>query len=204
MLTEFINPVLVGICAAAPLGPVAALVIQKTLCYGRRAGFVTACGSAVIDIFYGVIGVFALGLVSGFIEQYTPVIEIVGGFLLAFVGAFMALRDPFKGMKEQDRIIGKLSPSFPLQAAMFSLANPGALVLMLGLVALFNTGEDKLLTIAGIAVGVLLWWWFFTYLISRSRKFFNINTLVVINKIIGAAVVIFGIIWIVRVFLVIG
>lgn len=200
MLAEFLKSILVGICAAAPLGPVAALVIQKTLCYGRRAGFVTGLGSAFVDILYALIGVFALGIITSFLEQNSVIIEVIGGVLIAAVGVFMALRDPFRGMKELDKSVEKLSPSFPLQAAGFSLANPGALILMLGLLALFGVGDDKLITLAGVIVGLLVWWFLFSYLVSKFRRFFNINSLVMANKIIGAAVVIFGVVWVIKVF----
>lgn len=204
MLAEFVNSVLVGICAAAPLGPVAALVIQKTLCYGRRAGFVTGCGSALVDVLYSVIGVFALGLVQRLIDRYTLFIEIAGGATVAAVGLFMALRNPFRGMQRRGQASSRMSASFPIQGLVFSLANPGALILMLGLLAIFNTGGDKLLTLCGVAVGTVLWWFVFTWGVSKFRRFFNMNTLVLINRIIGIAVAIFGSIWIARAFLVIG
>lgn len=207
MLAEFVNSVLVGICAAAPLGPVAALVIQKTLCYGRKAGLVTGFGSGIIDILYCVIGVFALGLVEHLIREYTLTMEVAGGLAVAAVGFFMVFRNPFRGMERKDQAISRMSrvsASFPLQGAVFSLANPGALILMLGLLALFNTGDSKLLTVAGVATGVLLWWSLLTWGVSKCRRFFRIDTLVLLNRIIGVAVVIFGIVWVIRAFSVIG
>ena len=200
MLTEFLKSILVGICAAAPLGPVAALVIQKTLCYGHKTGFVTGLGSAVVDMLYATIGIFAIGLVEAFIEENTEWITIVGGLLVAGVGLYMALRDPFRKFKASGEALGHLSPSYPLQAALFSVANPGALLLMLALVALFGIGDDKLVSLAGIAVGLIVWWFLFSFLVSKFRSKFNINTLVFINKVLGWAVIIFGIVWIVKAF----
>lgn len=201
MLAEFLKSILVGICAAAPLGPVAALVIQKTLCYGRRAGFVTGLGSALVDLAYATIGIFAIGFIEQFIKENTGWISIVGGFLIIGVGVFMAMRDPFRKLKEKDESFGHLSASYPLQAALFSLANPGALVVMLALVALYGIGDYKLVCIAGVMVGLAIWWFSLSYIVSRFRKRFNINTLVIINKILGWGVAIFGIVWIIKAFL---
>jgi len=198
MLVEFIKSVIVGICAAAPLGPVAALVIQKTLLYGRKTGFVTGCGSGIIDILYASIGVFALGLVDRFLVENSSWISLLGGAIVCLVGILMLFRDPFKKLKQRDERIGGMSPSYPLQAALFSIANPGALVLMLGLVALFGIGENKTVSILGVSTGVVSWWFLFSYIIARFGKKFNINALVLINKILGAAVAIFGVIWIIK------
>lgn len=200
MLAEFLKSILVGICAAAPLGPVAALVIQKTLCFGRRAGFVTGLGSAAVDLMYATISIFAIGFVEKFIQDNTEWISIVGGALIIWIGVFMALKDPFRNLKNKEEA-ARLSPSFPLQAALFSLANPAALVVMMALVALYGIGDCKLVCIAGVLIGLATWWFILSYIVSRFRKHFNINTLVMINKIFGWAVAIFGTVWIVKAFL---
>ena len=201
MLAEFLKSILVGICAAAPLGPVAALVIQKTLCYGRRAGFVTGLGSAAIDLLYAIISIFAIGFIEKFIQENTEWISIAGGMLILGVGVMMALRDPFRKMKRNDELVERMSPSFPLQAALFSLANPAALVVMMALVALYGIGDSKFVSIAGVLVGLSTWWFFLSYIVSKFRKHFNINTLVMLNKILGWGVAIFGTVWILKSFL---
>ena len=201
MLAEFFKSMLVGICAAAPLGPVAAIVIQKTLLGGRRTGFITGLGSAVADFLYAVIGIFALGVVRRFVEDNMTWMSLAGGVLVLAVGVLMMFRDPFKNMSRKDDAVGKLSPSYPLQAFLLSIANPGALVLMLALVALYGIGSDKLLSILGVAAGLILWWFSFSFVIDKFSKKFNINTLVVINKLLGGAVAIFGIVWAIRAFL---
>ena len=35
MLLEILKAFIIGICASAPLGPVAILVLQKSICYGH-------------------------------------------------------------------------------------------------------------------------------------------------------------------------
>lgn len=201
MLADFLKSILVGICAAAPLGPVAALVIQKTLCYGRRSGFVTGLGSAAIDLIYATISVFTIGFVGKFVKDNSILLSTVGGALVMCVGAFMLWKDPFRKLKHRDEKLGQMSAYFPLQAALFSLANPAAVLVMMALVALYGVGEYKLMSILGVAVGLSSWWFFFSYVVFRFRKHFNINTLVIINKILGGAVVIFGIVWILKAFL---
>ncbi len=52
MLIDILKSYLIGICAAAPLGPIAILVLQKTLHYGHRGGFTSALGSTLVDTTY--------------------------------------------------------------------------------------------------------------------------------------------------------
>lgn len=205
MLVEYAKSILVGLAASIPLGPVVMLVIRKTVQHGRRAGFVTGIGAALVDTMYAVIGVLALAVISHFVEAHSYLIAVVGGFVVTVIGIIMAFRDPFKGMREKSEVVDRASASYTVQGLMLSLANPGALVLMLALIAFFRVGmTSRILTVAGVLTGALVWWWLFSYLIHRFVKKLNINTLVVINKITGIGVAIFGVIWIVRAFLTIG
>lgn len=205
MLVEYAKSILVGLAASIPLGPVVMLVIRKTVQHGRRAGFVTGIGAALVDTMYAVIGVLALAVISHFVEAHSYLIAVVGGFVVTVIGIIMAFRDPFKGMREKSEVVDRASASYTVQGLMLSLANPGALVLMLALIAFFRVGmTSRILTVAGVLTGALVWWWLFSYLVHRFVKKLNINTLVVINKITGIGVTIFGVIWIVRAFLTIG
>lgn len=205
MVVEISKAVLTGLIASIPLGPVAMIVIRKTVQHGRRAGFVTGVGAACVDALYAAIGVLAVAVISRFVEQHHYFISVLGGFVVLLVGMVMAFRDPFKGMKGKSEIVRKTSASYTAQGAMLSFANPGALVLMLALVAFFKIGEaGKLQAVCGVLVGGLIWWWLFSYLVNRFVKKLNLNTLVMINKITGVGIAIFGVIWIVRAFLTTG
>ena len=58
MLLDMIKGFLVGFCASAPIGPIAILVVQKSLSKGHKAGFVTGLGASVVDTFYAFIAIF--------------------------------------------------------------------------------------------------------------------------------------------------
>ena len=59
MLLDIIKGFIVGLCASVPMGPVAILVVQKTLNKGRSAGFVAGLGATVVDTIYAIIALFA-------------------------------------------------------------------------------------------------------------------------------------------------
>ena len=50
MLIDMLKGFLVGICASVPIGPIAILVVQKSLSMGHKAGFVSGLGASVVTI----------------------------------------------------------------------------------------------------------------------------------------------------------
>ena len=60
LFVNILKAFLVGFAASVPVGPVAILVVQKSLSKGHRAGFVTGLGASVVDTLFAVIAVFAL------------------------------------------------------------------------------------------------------------------------------------------------
>ena len=60
MFIDILKGFIIGLCASIPMGPIAILVIQKTLSKGRHAGFVAGLGASVVDTVYAIISLFAL------------------------------------------------------------------------------------------------------------------------------------------------
>ena len=80
---------LVGFFVALPVGAVAVLCINRTLQYGIKSGFYTGIGVAAADFLYGTLAVFGLVAVSGESLQNQPVLRLVGGLCIMFIGAQM-------------------------------------------------------------------------------------------------------------------
>ena len=62
MLLDILKGFIIGICASAPIGPVAILVIQKTLSKGHKAGFITGLGATFVDTVFSMIALSALAI----------------------------------------------------------------------------------------------------------------------------------------------
>lgn len=190
MIFDFLKAILLGICASAPLGPICALVIQKTLNHGKRAGIATGMGSALADTLFAAIAVFAVAAVQEFIESNNGVLMICGGAIVIGLGIAMALK---KNMG-RERKMDKVSAKFPAQAFVMALSNPGALALMFGLMLVFKVdgSNEKLMTVLGVAAGAVLWWIAFATLIDRLGKKLNPRHLLLVNRIFGILVIAFG------------
>ena len=69
MIIDMLKGFLVGVCASAPVGPIAILVVQKSLSKGHKAGFVSGLGASVVDTLYAFIAIFALAFALVYITM---------------------------------------------------------------------------------------------------------------------------------------
>ena len=198
MLIDILKSYLIGICAAAPLGPIAILVLQKTLHYGRQGGFLSALGSSLIDTTYAIISIFALAIVKEFVNAHQNSLLIGGGIILMGVGYSMAMRDPFRKMKEADDAPSATWKDI-VEASLTALSNPGAIFIMLALFTYFRVGDQPqdlrvAPLILAVALGSATWWYGFTCFFSQWRNSFKFKTLMWINRVSGILVAIIGLV----------
>ena len=197
MWIDILKGFAVGMCASAPIGPIAILVVQKSLSKGHKAGFVSGLGASVVDTLYASIAIFALAFAQRFIEQHQNMILIVGGAVLAAVGVSMAFSNPFRKLKDDGE--PSVSPKDFGQAVAMAFSNPGAVFVMLTLFAFFGLAKDAPHTwkvapmILAVSAGSVTYWFCMSWLLSRFRKVFKMRTIVWISRITGAIIVIIGI-----------
>ncbi len=187
----------VGVCASAPVGPIAILVIQKSLSKGHKAGFVSGLGASVVDTLYAFIAIFALAFAQQVIDRHQSLILIVGGAVLSIVGLNMAYSNPFRKMKADGE--SSVSPKDFGQAVAMGFSNPMAIFVMLTLFAFFGLADDAphnwriAPIILSVSAGSVSYWFSVSWLLSRFRKRFKMNTILIISRVTGAIVVIIGI-----------
>lgn len=201
VVQDIIKAVIVGVAASAPVGPIAILVIQKTLCKGFKPGFVTSLGATVVDTLYAAVAIFALAIVQDFIEGNSVPIFIAGGLVVIALGLSMALSNPFRKMKSEDASVSgsDVSAKDFLSACAMGFSNPGAIAVIFFLMAFFGIAEARpkdwsfFPIILGIAGGSVLYWLGLTWLLEKFRRQFNMRTLIWINRTTGAIVIVLGI-----------
>lgn len=197
MLLDIIKGFLVGVCASAPIGPIAILVVQKSLSKGRKAGFVSGLGASVVDTIYAFIAIFALAFAQKFIDEHQNLIFLIGGLVLSVVGVSMAFSDPFRKMRTDS--YSSVSPKDFGQAVAMGLSNPMAVFVMFTLYAFFGLADDAphnwsvAPIILSVSAGSVTYWFCISWLLSRFRKNFKMQTILWISRITGAIIVIIGI-----------
>ena len=198
ILFDMLKGFLVGICASAPLGPVAILVVQKSLSKGHKSGFVSGLGATVAYTTYALIAIFALAIVQRFIDAYQSLILLVGGAILLAVGVSMAFSNPFKNKKRKKRDM-TASPKDFGQAVAMAYSNPGAVFVMFTLFAFFGLAKDAPHTwrvapiILSVSAGSVTYWFLMSWLISRFSNRISMKTIIWINRITGGIIVVVGI-----------
>ena len=198
LILNILKAFLVGIAASVPVGPVAILVVQKTLSKGYKAGFVTGLGASVVDTLFAVIAVFALAVTQKFLNDHQIVILLAGGAILVGIGLSMALKDPFRKMRADGT--SKASAADFLQAVFMTVSNPGAIFVMLALFAFFGITDNSpsswrvLPILLSVAAGSVTYWFLLSWGLGKFRSKFTMTTLLWISRVTGALVVIIGIV----------
>ena len=197
MWIDILKGFAVGMCASAPIGPIAILVVQKSLSKGHKAGFVSGLGASVVDTLYASIAIFALAFAQKFIEEHQNMILLAGGAVLIAVGISMAFSNPFRKLKADGE--SSVSPKDFGQAVALGLSNPMAIFIMFTLFAFFGLADDAPHTwkvtpiILAVSAGSVTYWFSISWLLSRFRGNFRMRTILWISRITGALIVIIGI-----------
>lgn len=197
MLMDMLKGFMVGICASAPVGPIAILVVQKSLSKGHQAGFVSGLGASVVDTLYAFIAIFALAFAQKFIDKHQTIILLAGGIVLTMVGISMAFSNPFRKMKKDGK--SRVSTKDFGQAVAMGLSNPMAIFVMFALFAFFGLANDAPQTwsvapiLISVSLGSVSYWFSISWLLSRFAKNFRMRTILWVSRITGAIIVIIGI-----------
>ena len=191
---------LIGMVASAPMGPVGILCVQRTLNKGRRYGFVTGIGAAVSDIIYAGITGFGMAFVMDFVnnDQNKFYLQIIGSVLLLAFGVYTYRSDPTRNMRQS----GVQRGSFwynTWTAFLVTFSNPLIIFLFMALFAQFafvipDHPFEMVIGFASIVGGALLWWYGLSWLVDKVRTIFDAQGIRIINRIIGAVVIIFSIV----------
>jgi len=193
---------IIGLGASIPLGPVGVLCIQKTISKGRWAGLSLGLGSSVTDVFYAGVALLSLSFVSEFLDNNRIWVILFGGIIILIVGLNIALKNPVKQLRQRNSPQNKPSHfTDGLQGFAMTITNPGALVLMLFLFSFVGITPESFsaplaisVMLAGVFVGTATWWFLLSTFINRFRKHFQLRQLLILNRVCGTLIAIFGLI----------
>lgn len=195
ILDIIISGIAIGILVSAPMGPVGVLCIQRTLNKGRKSGFYTGVGAAVSDLIYSLLTGLGMSFVIDFIEANQSILQVLGSIVLIVFGVYLLRKNPASRLKTPTQ--KKVSyPQDFITGFLFTFSNPLILFLIIGLFARFNflSPDYKyyhyLTGFTFIFVGALFWWFVITYFVNKVRTHFNVRSMWLVNRIIGAIILI--------------
>ncbi|AWD20787.1 LysE family translocator [Fuscovulum blasticum] len=156
----FLKSLILGLAIAAPLGPIGALCINRTLERGFRAGVAGGLGTALADALYASLAAAGFAAFASLLARVQLPLMVAGGVFLLWLGLTgMRPRPPRPAAEVGARdLIGTTLATFAL-----TMTNPmtilsfAALFAGLGLAAASGPGA-AVVVVVGVFTGSMLWW----------------------------------------------
>jgi threonine/homoserine/homoserine lactone efflux protein len=185
-----------GFAIAAPVGPIGALVIRRTLAEGRATGLVTGLGAASADAMYGAVAAFGLSGINLFLMAHHQWLGLAGGAFLCYLGVTIFFARPVR----IDALPAAGSRWTAYASTLFlTLANPATI---LSFVAVFagmgsrgSVGGYAAAAsfVTGVFAGSTLWWLLLSAAVAGLRARIGIQGLAWVNRISGSLIAGFGV-----------
>lgn len=203
MSTELFKAFLTGICAAAPLGPVAILTFQKSVEHGHRWGWITGLGGTVVDTVCALVGLYALSLIEGFLDQHRQLILILGGLFIMMIGVGMFIRKTESSFVKDDGKCQGTPWASMLQTMSLGFLSPAALAFMLILLSIFGLSAVDMeapvyLVLLCVFAGDALYWFFFSLLASKLGPHMSAKLQLWLCRVAGVCVAAFGVVLLIK------
>lgn len=199
MLITLLKGFIVGLGASIPLGPLGVLCVQKTLSKGRNSGFITGLGASFSDTLYAAISLLGLAFIENLIDKNRDIVMIIGGAIIIYIGIRIFFTNPIKQIRQKNT--NKKHVQDFIEAFLMTVTNPGAIFLILGLLAAvgININDSEVrpsitIILLGVFSGSVVWWFILSTGINVFRKKFRIRQLMMINRVSGAIMGVLGII----------
>jgi Putative threonine efflux protein len=181
------------------MGPIGMLCLQRTLSKGQMSGFVSGLGAAVSDLIYAAVTGLFMGLVVNFVEAHQRPLQIFGSIVLALFGYYIFQSNPVKNLQRNQESRQTLVQDF-VTAFLLTFSNVLIVFLFIGLFARFgfvlpeHSLQMSVSGLVGVFLGAVIWWLFITFIVSLLRRWFNIRSIKVLNKIVGIVIILLAVI----------
>lgn len=196
--------VAVGLASSITVGPVAVLCIQRTLSKNLKSGLASGTGVAVADMLMAIIAYFFYSMLQAQIEEYSAILQVVGGIFVVIVGVYIFFQNPVPQIRRNRAGKSNLWQDFS-SMFVFTLANFIVVIpYLLAFFAMFNVGFESsqsdmasllrgAVTIVGFLAGAMTWWIIVTASIDYFRRRFRPRHMLTINHLAGVIIGVLGI-----------
>jgi len=192
---------LLGFTIAAAVGPIALLVIRRTLSSGWRTGMASGLGVATADGIYGAIAAFGLTAISSVLVSLADPLGVAGGVVLIWLG-LRTMRAPAADHAATVSASRRGLAGAYLSIAGLTLTNPMTILLFVSIVVnmgMSGSTADAALVTAGFFVGSLSWWLVLVTTVALLRTRITGRVLHVVTVVSGALIAVYGVVAIVAV-----
>lgn len=193
----------IGMFVCIPVGPLGFLSIQRTIKEGRMIGFLSGVGAALSDLIYSSIAIFGMRCIDQVLEKYNRLIMGSTGVLFLIIGLYLiinsekndkTIKDIIEGKRKKDQVINTMASTF-----FMGLSNPMTFLIFLAVftrvgICVKATEFTKNISFAfSIFLGSCLLWIIVTNIVKLFQRVFELRNIIIIDKVIGTVISIFGI-----------
>jgi threonine/homoserine/homoserine lactone efflux protein len=194
-LLLFLQGAAIGLSIAAPVGPIGALTIRRTLAQGQAVGLATGMGAATADALYGAVAGFGLSAVTGALIAHAGWLRVFGGAFLLYLGGrtFFARPSATDSAPAARGLVSAYGSTF-----LLTLANPTTILSFIGIFAGLGLAGAQAsyaraaVFVAGVFGGSALWWLALSWSVARVRGRLPPQALRWVNRISGLVIAGFG------------
>jgi threonine/homoserine/homoserine lactone efflux protein len=205
-LLFFLKALFAGFVVAMPVGAIGAMCMRHGLQGRWGVGMVTGIGAAAADGILAGAAMFGLSLVTGYLMDNQGPVRLIGGLFLLYLGIHMIRnRKPPKERPSDAAAMAALERLHTFSKALgtgfvLTIINPATLLgfagVFAGLGLLAEQPFDEMtnfLIVGGAFLGSLLWWATLTGGSLAARERMSTRVIKIINTVLGAVVVVFGV-----------
>lgn len=192
----FAKGLLLGLAIAAPLGPIGALCISRTLERGFWAGVAGGLGTALADGAYALMAAAGFAVFASVLDVISLPLRLLGGLFLLWLG--------WKSFQPKPPVVAATVGARDLlstTAATFVLTvtNPATILSFAAIFAglgLAEAGEglEAGVVVAGVFAGSLAWWFFLSGTVALLHKRLPQGFATWVSRISGGVMVLFGLV----------
>lgn len=197
MFGELRQGFFIGLAVSVPVGPIALLIMRRSLVDGHLAGFISGLGAATADLVCGLAIALGLTAITLAAEHHIFTLRLVGGLFLIGMGVHtLRAKEP---LHVQRPIHERNLWTAYWTTGLLTLANPLTFLGMTFVSAAAGVGAGKLspahtLSLAsGISLGSATWWLTLSFLATWAGRKLGGKLLHTINLVAGVIIVAVGV-----------
>ncbi len=186
---------LLGLAIAAPLGPIGALCINRTLERGFWAGIMGGVGTAMADATYAALAALGFAAFAAMLIVVDAPLRVVGGLFMIWLGwNSLRPRPAVEAARLDTRdLLGTVAATFAL-----TIANPMTIVSFAAIFAGLGLGSETggasaFIIVAGVFLGSLGWWAVLSGGVALARQRLPEGFATWISRLSGVVLIGFGV-----------
>ncbi|NTB87709.1 LysE family translocator [Agrobacterium tumefaciens] len=168
----FGKSLLLGLAVAAPLGPIGALCINRTLERSFWAGVAGGLGTALADAIYASLAAIGFSAFAATLAMIDAPLKLVGGLFMIWLGwKSMRPKPPRDAVQVDARdLLGTIATTF-----LLTITNPMTILAFAAMFAGLGLADapgaiNATIVVVGVFVGSLLWWCFLSGSVALARR----------------------------------